>query len=46
MIQLGYMIWLDKEKEYQEWLQELEKVKEKNKKENKDNKDVGIRDNN
>jgi hypothetical protein len=40
MIQLGYMIWLDKEKEYQEWLQELEKnKKEKNKKENKEKTD-------
>lgn len=39
MIQLGYMIWMEKEEEYQEWLQELEKIKERNKKVNKENTD-------
>jgi hypothetical protein len=33
------MIWMDKEEEYREWLQELEKTKEKNKKVNKENTD-------
>lgn len=32
MIQLGYMIWMDKEREYNEWLEEREKEREKERK--------------
>ena len=35
MIQLGFMTWLDKEREYNEWLEEREKEREE--KEEKDN---------